>query len=68
MPEPVTGAAGFGWWPKQLLPTPLARDWKCGSARQRLRRQACKLSDAAGGLLSPAYLEWMMGFPDGWTG
>ncbi len=67
MPEPRIGGGACSWWPAALLPTPVARDWKCGSAAQRDRRRACQLNDAAGGLLSPAFLEWMMGFPAGWT-
>jgi hypothetical protein len=67
MPEHRTEGAACSWWRKPLLPTPLARDWKCGSPAQRARRRACQLNDAAGGLLNPAYLEWMMGFPDEWT-
>jgi len=67
MPAPRTGDAGFGSWRKTLLPTPLARDWKCGSPAQRSRRRACQLNDLAGGLLHPGYVEWIMGFPSGWT-
>lgn len=67
MPAPRIGGRACGWWPKPLLPTVVARDWKHGSARQRGRRRACQLSDAVGGRLSPGYAEWMMGFPPGWT-
>ncbi len=67
MPVPRISGGGFGWWPKRLLPTPVARDWKCGSVAQRKRRRACQLNDAAGGRLNPAYVEWLMGFPAGWT-
>jgi len=68
MPAPRTGGAAFGWWRKPLLPTVVARDWKHGSLRQQGRRRACQLSDAVGGRLHPGYAEWMMGFPEGWTG
>ncbi len=68
MPAPRTGGRACGWWRKALLPTPVARDWKWGSASQRGRRRACQLSDAVGGRLNPGYAEWMMGFPPGWTG
>lgn len=40
-----------------LLPTPSARDWKSGKASE----------GGPGGLLSPRFVEWMMGFPIGWT-
>jgi len=62
-----TAAPACGWWPKRLLPTPVARDWKHGSLRQQRRRRACQLNDAVGGRLQPSYAEWMMGFPAGWT-
>ena len=67
MPALHIGAAGYGWWRKPLLPTPVARDWKHGSLRQQGRRRACQLNDAVGGRLHPDYAEWMMGFPQGWT-
>ncbi len=67
MPAPRIGAAGYGWWRKPLLPTPVARDWKHGSLRQQGRRRACQLNDAVGGRLHPGYAEWMMGLPQGWT-
>ena len=67
MPARRTGGAGFGWWRKPLLPTPVARDWKHGSPGQRNRARACQLNDAVGGRLHPAFAEWMMGFPPGWT-
>ena len=66
MPGHRTGGPGCGWWPG-LLPTVVARDWKAGSVRQQGRRRACQLNDALGGRLHPAFAEWMMGFPSGWT-
>ena len=62
MPARPIGGDGYGWWP-----TPVARDWKSGSVGQRGRRRACSLPDAVGGRLHPAFVEWLMGFPDGWT-
>lgn len=67
MPARHTGGGGCSWSRAGWLPTPVARDWKCGSLAQRKRRRSCQLSDVTGGLLSPAFVEWMMGFPDGWT-
>ena len=62
MPErPIAGNGSSSW------PTPRARDWKAGSAGQRFRRRACTLSDAVGGRLNPDWVEWLMGFPPGWT-
>ena len=66
MPARPTGGSGCSWWP-----TPRARDWKNGSVAQATRRRACPLSDAVlagtGRPLQPAFAEWLMGFPPGWT-
>ena len=51
-------------------PTPSANDWK-GSSRPGQRRR--QLTDPAvgviqaGGSLNPTWVEWLMGFPLGWT-
>lgn len=51
--------------PRRALPTPSATDWK-GSAQPGQRRG--QLSEVvAGGQLNPAWVEWLMGFPIGWT-
>ena len=62
--------------PKKMWPTPTSRDWKDGSA------QACKNVPAncllgrevhsrenyqTSGALNPTWVEWLMGFPIGWT-
>ena len=48
-----------------LLPTPSANDHK-GSSRPGQRRG--QLSEVvAGAILNPAWVERLMGFPDGWT-
>jgi hypothetical protein len=72
MPARHTGGSGCGSL-REMLPTPRARDWKWGSVAQRGRRRggkkwACPLNDVVGGRLNPATVEWMMGFPPGWTG
>jgi len=52
------------------IPTPSATDWK-GSARRGQRRG--QLTDPAagvieiGGQLNPTWVEWLMGWPIGWT-
>jgi len=55
-----------------MLPTPASRDWKsekCSDAT--FERNARPLSETLGknrGLkLQPAFVEWMMGYPDKWT-
>ena len=58
-------------WNK-LLPTPNSRDWKDGkSAGNRkspgLGVVAHKLEQMDGGQLNPTWVEWLMGWPLGWT-
>ena len=54
----------------QLFPTPSANDWK-GSSKEGQRRG--QLTDPAmgavpaGGELNPEWVEWLMGYPAGWT-
>jgi hypothetical protein len=54
-----------------MLPTPLARDWKSGKGRtqeQRGRRTSNQtLAESQGGQLNPDWVEWLMGWPIGWT-
>ena len=58
--ERLTAGRGSG-----LLPTPSANDWK-GSSNHGQRRG--QLSERCiGQKVNPVYLEWMMGYPDGWT-
>jgi hypothetical protein len=70
-----TDAIGFGSW----VGTPTSRDYKDGSAKScqnvpvksRLGRAVHTLqphpSDQAGGSLNPTWVEWLMGFPIGFT-
>ena len=51
-------------------PTPVARDWKSGKGKtqaERGRTAGPSLSEAIGGSLNPTWVEWLMGFPLGWT-
>ena len=60
---PLTDAIECG-----LLPTPMARDWRSGKASPAtLAKNSRPLSERIGGLLNPAWIEWLMGFPTGWT-
>ena len=51
-------------------PTPTSRDWRTGSQNQEKR---CHLNDIVSvkeknnGKLNPGWVEWLMGFPIGWT-
>lgn len=48
--------------------TPTARDWRSGKASPETRdRNSRPLSEQVGGSLNPTWVEWLMGFPLGWT-
>ena len=49
-----------------LLPTPTARAGKAPSNTET-RQGAPALQTVAGGQLNPLWVEWLMGFPIGWT-
>ena len=58
----------------EIFPTPMARDSQRGGATaETMARRALKtntgptLSDHLGGPLNPTFVEWLMGFPLGWT-
>jgi hypothetical protein len=53
-----------------LVPTATARDWKSGSQAtqaERGRVAGPTLAEWSGGQLNPPWVEWLMGFPIGWT-
>ena len=52
----------------QMLATPCARDYRTGQ-RKRYENQARanNINDQVGGQLNPTWVEWLMGFPPGWT-
>ncbi len=51
--------------------TPQARDWKDTGDPKKLARQGEEhqrtLGRDVGGALNPMWVEWLMGFPEGWT-
>jgi hypothetical protein len=52
----------------ERFPTPCARDWKDnGKSPSELERNSTTLATIAGGSLNPTWVEWLMGFPLGWT-
>ncbi len=75
---PVNGLLGRAI---HLYSTPNARDWKCATAKEwdnpkntrNLNRQIAKLyeggesTEERNGQLNPMWVEWLMGFPLGWT-
>jgi hypothetical protein len=51
-------------------PTPTTRDYKGMSGKGRQERKGNPkdtLPNAVGGQLNPTWVEWLMGFPIGWT-
>ena len=53
---------------EKLLPTPTARDWRSGKASQEtMERNSRPLSEVVGGLLNPTWVEWLIGWPLGWS-
>lgn len=49
-----------------MWPTPAARDWKSGKGRQQ-NGHTPQLPEVIGGQLNPTWVDWLMGFPLGWT-
>jgi|CXWL01.1.fsa_nt_gi hypothetical protein len=48
--------------------TPTSRDWLFRNASpETLEKNSRPLSEQIGGLLNPTWVEWLMGFPLGWT-
>jgi hypothetical protein len=48
--------------------TPTASPWRSGKASQAtMERNSRPLSEQIGGSLNPTWVEWLMGFPLGWT-
>ncbi len=48
--------------------TPTARDWRSGKASEAtMERNSRPLSEQIGGQLNPNWVEWLMGWPPGWT-
>lgn len=55
----------------KMFPTPTARDHKdCATSKSNLERGRTAgdfLGVAVGGALNPTWVEWLMGYPEGWT-
>jgi len=53
---------------RQTFATPIARDWKSGKSSQKtIDRNSRPLSEQIGGQMNPTWVEWLMGWPTGWT-
>lgn len=59
---PRTSATGSGCWP-----TPTVNDSKNNGAASQLERQSPNLNAVLGGALNPTWVEWLIGWPLGWT-
>ena len=52
----------------RLWPTPIERDWRSGKVSEAtMNKNSRPLSDEIGGSLNPTWVEWLMGYPEGWT-
>ena len=53
----------------RLWATPSASPWRSGNASQEtMERNARPLSEQVGGSLNPDWVDWLQGWPQGWSG
>jgi hypothetical protein len=50
-----------------MFPTPTAQDASNNGGPAQMERNALPLNAVAGGALNPTWVEWLMGWPLGWT-
>ena len=50
-----------------MFPTPIASDYKNRGCKDYRKNRQCQLQTTIGGQLNPDWVEWLMGFPAGWT-
>jgi hypothetical protein len=60
--ELITSETGSGYWP-----TPTAHNAKEGNYPAERTRKTPTLASLVGGKLNPTWVEWLMGWPLGWT-
>ena len=51
----------------KMFPTPIATDWKNRGCKDYRKNRKHQLQTEVGGQLNPTFVEWIMGFPLGWT-
>jgi hypothetical protein len=51
----------------RMWPTPNASDWKNRGTEEYREGRQVQLQTQVGGQLNPTWVEWLMGFPLGWT-
>lgn len=56
------------WAAHRRLATPTATDARANGPASQLRRRSPPLNAQAGGSLNPQWVEWLMGWPIGWSG
>lgn len=52
---------------RELFPTPTCQDSKNNGSTSQQNRNSKPLNAAIGGALNPPWVEWLMGWPIGWT-
>ena len=52
---------------QKMWPTPTAQDAKNNGGPSQMERNSLPLNAEAGGSLNPTFVEWLMGYPTGWT-
>jgi hypothetical protein len=52
---------------RELYPTPTCQDAKNNGAKSQQERNTKPLNAVVGGALNPTWVEWLMGWPLGWT-
>lgn len=52
---------------QHLLPTPTCQDARNNGGAAQQRRKTRPLNAVCGGALNPLWVEWLMGWPIGWT-
>lgn len=64
----ASATSGDGLATAVKFATPLARDWRSGKSSQATHdKNSRPLSEQIGGSLNPTWVEWLMGWPLGWT-
>ena len=51
----------------KMWPTPTAQDAKNNGGESQHSRNTKPLNAEIGGALNPQWVEWLMGYPEGWT-
>jgi hypothetical protein len=52
---------------RRTWPTPVSRMWKDSGSPSEYNRNEVPLAAQVGGQLNPTWVEWLMGWPLGWT-